>query len=314
MTSRYFRLEQVGKGAWAAIVNPGTGAWGNAGIVDLGEQTLVFDTFMTAAAARELKAAAEALTGRPVSLVVNSHEHLDHVHGNMVFDGALVIATAETRALMAVRRPAMLAHARSHPEFLTEFAAQVEQEAHPQKRRALANELGEYRALAPELDSLQIVLPSLTFTDRLTLHGSARSAELIAIGPAHTAGDLVLWLPEERILFAGDVVQVKTHPWLGTGALSDWRRAHERLEKLEPAHIIPGHGPVGGPESLPILTDYLQVLERTALAHLATGGTAADVERIPLPESYAEWESATEWWGDLALVCQAMTPSSPPAA
>lgn len=307
MDSQYFRLEQVGPGAWAAIVNPGAGAWGNAGIVDLGDRTLVFDTFLTPAAARDLKGAAEALTGRTVTLVVNSHEHLDHVHGNMVFEGATVIATTTTREIMAVRRPAMLNYAKAHPEFLDQLAAQIASEPHPAKRRSLENLLGEYRAMGLELDTLQIVLPSLTFTDRLVLHGSARTVELIAVGPAHTAGDLVLWLPAERLLFAADLVQVETHPFLGTGSLVDWHRAHQVLEALEAERIVPGHGSVGGPDAIRVLGDYLQVLELTARAHLAAGGTAADVSQIPLPPAYADWAAATEWWGNLTILCKAAT-------
>lgn len=308
MESRYFRLEQVGPGVWAAIVRPGTGAWGNAGIVDLGDQTLVFDTFLTQAAARDLKAAAERLTGRPVTLVVNSHEHLDHVHGNMVFEGATVIATEKTREIMAVRRPAMLEYARKHPEYPDQLAAQAEREQNPAKRRAMLVEVGDYRALGLELDTLQILLPTQTFTDRLLLQGSHRSVELIAVGPAHTAGDLVLWLPAERILFAGDVVQVETHPFLGTGSLIDWHRAHQVLEWLEAERIVPGHGPVGGPDTIRRLSDYLQVQELLVRQHLAAGGTAEEVDRIPLPPAFADWAAATEWWGNLALICKSQAP------
>src|SRR5689334_16492060 len=95
-TSPYFHLEQLAEGVWAAIVARGTGAWGNAGIVALGERTLVFDTFLTSAAARDLRAAAEALTSQPVAYVVNSHYHMDHIHGNAVFDDATIIATEKT--------------------------------------------------------------------------------------------------------------------------------------------------------------------------------------------------------------------------
>src|SRR5262249_56517697 len=84
-------------------VTPGVGAMGNAAIVDLGERTLVFDTFLTTAAARELRETAERLTGRPASLVVNSHRHADHVMGNQVFvPDAVVISTANTRERLRI--------------------------------------------------------------------------------------------------------------------------------------------------------------------------------------------------------------------
>ncbi|MGH2486968.1 MAG: MBL fold metallo-hydrolase, partial [Ktedonobacterales bacterium] len=79
---------------------PGTGALGNAGIIDLGGVTLVFDTMMTFAAARDLRAAAERLTGRAPRYVVNSHFHLDHTMGNAVFSDAVIIATSATTPLI----------------------------------------------------------------------------------------------------------------------------------------------------------------------------------------------------------------------
>src|SRR6185312_4271624 len=123
--SPYFHLELLSEGVWAAIVERGTGAWGNAGIVALGDGTLVFDTFLTPAAARDLRAAAELLTGQPVTYVVNSHYHMDHIHGNAVFDDAHIIATEKTRERIASRGAELLALAFGLPEYLTDLDAQI---------------------------------------------------------------------------------------------------------------------------------------------------------------------------------------------
>src|SRR5262245_53696271 len=114
--SPYFRLEPLAPGVYTACAIPGTGAWGNAGIVDLGDATLVFDTFLTPRAARDLRATAEQITGRSVTYVVNSHYHMDHIHGNQVFTGALVLATTRTRELMAERGARLVAEVKAHPE------------------------------------------------------------------------------------------------------------------------------------------------------------------------------------------------------
>ena len=100
---RHASARAVGPGAWAAIALPDRGAVGNAGIVDLGGEALVFDTHFAPGAARELRAAAEELVG-PVRWVANSHWHGDHVRGNAVFEGATILATARTRELIATRR------------------------------------------------------------------------------------------------------------------------------------------------------------------------------------------------------------------
>src|SRR5512146_626102 len=136
--SPYFHVERIAEGIWAAIVERGTGAWGNAGIVALGDRTLVFDTFLTPAAARDLRAAAESLTGRAVSYVVNSHYHMDHIHGNAVFSDAHIIATEKTRERIATRGVELIAQAREQPEYPASFDAQIASAATPELRDDLS--------------------------------------------------------------------------------------------------------------------------------------------------------------------------------
>ena len=106
-TSTNFTIQNLAPGVWAAIQNDNYGkAICNAGIVDLGDKTLVFDPFMNPQAAKELKEAAEQLTGKPVSLVVNSHFHNDHIRGNQVFDQETnIISTVYTREEIAKVEP-----------------------------------------------------------------------------------------------------------------------------------------------------------------------------------------------------------------
>jgi glyoxylase-like metal-dependent hydrolase (beta-lactamase superfamily II) len=102
-TSPHFRIEKLADGVYAAIHKDGGGAICNAGIVGLGDRTLVFDVFLTPQAARDLKVAAELLTRKPVTLVVNSHCHNDHIWGNQVF-------TAQADILSTVTTAEMIAH------------------------------------------------------------------------------------------------------------------------------------------------------------------------------------------------------------
>ena len=100
-SSKHFRLEQLADDVYAAIHIDGGAAIGNAGIVDLGNRTLVFDTFFTPQAAHDLRAAAESLTGRAVDAVINSHYHSDHIWGNQAFSQHTdIISTVETRRLI----------------------------------------------------------------------------------------------------------------------------------------------------------------------------------------------------------------------
>lgn len=96
----HYRLREVGEGVWAAVASPGSEARANAGIVDLGDETLVFDTFMHPGPALALRDDAQRLTGRLPEIVVNSHWHADHVRGNQVFAGAEILATPRTKELV----------------------------------------------------------------------------------------------------------------------------------------------------------------------------------------------------------------------
>lgn len=103
--SKHFRIQQLADGVWAAIRVDGGAAIGNAGIVDLGDRTLVFDTFFTPQAAEDLRTAAEARTGRPVRAVINSHFHNDRMWGNQVFGSDTdIISTVETHRLIIAPR------------------------------------------------------------------------------------------------------------------------------------------------------------------------------------------------------------------
>ena len=103
--SKHFRLQQLADGVYAAVHIDGGAAIGNAGIVDLGDRTLVYDTFLTPQAAEDLRIAAEALTGRPIDAVLNSHWHNDHIWGNQVFDADTdIISTEETRRIFISTR------------------------------------------------------------------------------------------------------------------------------------------------------------------------------------------------------------------
>lgn len=95
--TEYFTLKEMADGMFAAIAKPGSGAWSNAGFVDLGNELLVFDAFITPSASRELKNQAEKLTGKNVTYFVNSHFHGDYVFGYQTFKEQVIISTATTK-------------------------------------------------------------------------------------------------------------------------------------------------------------------------------------------------------------------------
>jgi len=155
MQSRYFTVQEVVPGVYAALAVPGQGAWSNARFVDLGKGILVFDTVFTPGAGRDLRRVAEAVTGKPVPWVVNSHRDYDHYLGNQAFSDVDIIGRRKTREVTARRTPAFLDRVRTqHASFLQELRGRIAGETDPLHRQELTQECGEHAALAATRDEL----------------------------------------------------------------------------------------------------------------------------------------------------------------
>jgi cyclase len=275
-SSVHFELEPVGEGVWASIARPGRGAVGNAAIVDLGGRALVVDTHFAPAAARDLRRAAEELAG-PVHRIVNTHWHGDHVNGNSSMPAqARIAATPRTKELMATLGAERL---RSFKESLEGERARVHAlraEGDEEGAEALAQILAE----AP---SLEHRLPDETFEERLEV-GRARA---VTFGGGHTESDAVVQIRDARVVVAGDLVVNGAQPWTGHGDLREWLRILGHVEALDAHTIVPGHGPVAGPEAIVHLRDYFEaLLELTDEA----------------PERFGGWRQPEMWARNVAAL------------
>mgnify|MGYP001318806194 CR=1 FL=1 len=280
MQSRYFAVQEVVPGVYAALAVPGQGAWSNAGFVDLGKGILVFDTMFTPGAGRDLRAVAEAVTGKPVRWVVNSHRDYDHYLGNQAFSDVDIISTRKTREVMAQRTPAFIDLVRTqHASFLQKFRGRIASETDPLRRAELTQEYDEHAALAAARDELVPVYPSLLFDRTLILHGEARRAELHCFGHMHTESDVVLYLPEDRVLFTGDVVQVGYHPVLRCGVPAEWVAFMSEVLALHVRWVVPGHGPVGSRDDLELMNRYVREIREWAAGSK------------PVPEPFRRWKA-----------------------
>jgi len=271
ITSPHYHFEELAEGVYAAHAAETGAARSNAGIVNLGDQTVVFDTGMTPQSARDLRAAAEQLTGRAAGLVVNSHYHNDHIRGNMAFAPETpIIATPQTRALIAERiPPAVEQHRQTGAARVGVLEKQLAAVTEDDRRRKIAYELNSLRGIVASLPELRLRLPTLTFERKLTLHGTGRAAQFLTFGGGHSPSDSILYLPAERIAFVADLVFVQRHPWLGDGDPVEWVRILSEIEALGVQRVVPGHGPVGGVEDLALMRRY--ITEFTALAQIGQG-------------------------------------------
>jgi cyclase len=305
--SKHFRLEQLADGVYAAIHIGGGTAISNAGIVDLGDRTVVYDCFMTPQAAVDLRAAAEALTGRPVDTVIDSHWHYDHIWGNQVFGAeAEIIATDETRRLIIATGghgafDAFLADAEAN---LGATRAQFQATEEEGERRQLAMWIDYHRGVVETKPILQVRAPSLTFTGRLAFHGTARSAELIDLVGGHTESDSVLFLPQERIAFMSDLLFIGHHPYLGGGDPDSLVQAIETVAGLGPELVVPGHGPVGTAESLRQMVQYVHTMDGLARTMVEDGQPEEIIDTMAIPGPYGDWLLASFFPGNMHYLYQ----------
>lgn len=286
-----FKIQQLAPGVWAAINNDDYGkAICNAGIVDLGDKTLLFDPFMTPQAAEELKVVAQQLTGKPVMLIVNSHYHNDHIRGNQVFAPyATIISSNYTRDRIAEMEPQTQSWERKHAVGLLKATRQKYNAATEEERKELKLWIGYYEGIMESMDDLHITLPDIVFDDSLWILGTERHVKLMEFKNGHTASDVVMCLPAERIAFVGDLVYVNHHPWLCDGTPASWQ---SNLEKLYADRFmqtyVPGHGPVADKAAVQDMYDYLSIVQ--SLADSAASDslqTATLIQNIPV--KYQRW-------------------------
>jgi cyclase len=132
-------------------------------------------------------------------------------------------------------------------------------------------------------------VPNVTFGRCLALHGTDRSAELLAFSGGHTESDVVLWLPEERIAFMSDLLFIGHHPWLGCGDPDRLLDILDQVSALAPQVLVPGHGQVGRPDSLERMKEYVRTLDSLARDMVQDGQPEDEIDRRAVPEPFADW-------------------------
>ncbi|MGD8191277.1 MBL fold metallo-hydrolase [Brevibacillus ginsengisoli] len=300
----YFTLEEVSNAVYAAIAKPGKGAMGNAGFVDVGEGLLVFDTFTTPQAARSLRVMAEELTGKQVKYVVNSHYHGDHTFGNQVFPEATIISTELTRIWHAEKNiiSNLEDEKKSMEDYLDNLKSRIQDEENDVARFSLQKQYGDIEQVYFSLDELQIFWPTLTFEKHMTIHGSSLSVELYCFGGGHTVSDAVMLLPQEKILFAGDLIFENHHaPIYDSEAFN---RNLQELKTLDFHTVIPGHGKLASREQLDVILHYIEYVKRDVDTQMNEGKTLDEILETPTPQPYAAWAGVDGYKRNLRTVYQ----------
>ena len=278
-------IAMIAEGVYARVVSPDGNAVANSGFVVLAHSVVVFDTHFTPEAGEELRGAIRAVTDRPVRYVVNSHGHTDHTHGNQAFPGAHLVGSDRARRdVVEVDLPAW-------ERSLSSAECQVR--ALRTARPGSAAERARLRQRPQYLDTLsrlRILPPQVTFERALAIRERGREVRLLHLGGGHTEGDVVLHLPGEKIVFAGDLFFNRAIPNVEDARVLEWGATVDALLALDAATFVPGHGAVGSREDVGAFGRYLRDLEALVRPAVERGDSLQQaVGTIQVPAAYAAW-------------------------
>ena len=254
-----FEIQRLADGVYAAIrTEPvGLGVDANNLFVVGDDGVVVVDSNFGPSSTREVLAALRGITARPVTHVINTHPHDDHVLGNAVYREAFPDAVFVGHPFLTEYLPgAGAVNRRNQVASLPRFAAAVEatldkglnlakQPLTDEERQGYTSDLRLIERYLKDAPGFTDVLPTVTVTDRLTLKAGGRTIDVLHLGRGHTAGDLVVHLPREGIVATGDLV-VHPIPLVGgdQSYVAEWGPTLEKLIALGPKVVVPGHGPV----------------------------------------------------------------------
>ena len=258
------QLVELGERVWAWVQPDGTWWVNNTGVIGGDDGTVLVDTCATEARTRALlTAAAEATHDAPVLCAVNTHAHGDHTYGNSLLPPGTAIVGHERMREALVADP-------------------------------IIDGCPPFWSPVPDWGAVTRRPPTATVTSGLTLHTGTRRVELHHPGhSAHTPGDLVAWLPEERVLFAGDLVFHGLTPLVLMGSLDGALRSLDWMAAFEPRVLVPGHGPLldgtALPDAFAEMERYYRLVGDTARRAKADGVTPLAAARALDLGEFAAW-------------------------
>ena len=286
-SAKLFDLKKVANGVYAAIAKPTAMLNCNAAVVVNSDHVLVVDTHSKPSAAKALiKQIREEVTELPVRYVVDSHLHGDHAMGNEaypeVFGGAVeVISSVKTREwLQKIGLPRVKESLEGIPKEIASLKARIEASKDESERAILKTQMEGLDSYLMEMTPPRVSLPTMTFDQRLVIHRGGREIHLMFLGRAHTAGDVVAYIPSERVIATGDLMHGLL-PYMGDGFPDEWPATLRALEALEFDRVIPGHGAVQeGKSVLAEFRGYVEEITEKVTRGVEKGQTLDEMQKM----------------------------------
>ncbi len=271
-------LQPLGNGAYGWLQPDGSWGWSNAGLICDSGQSLLVDTLFDVPLTQTMLSAmrrAEPKAAANIKSLVNTHANGDHYNGNECVEGAEIIASRACAEQMAADPPSRLAAMQANAASMGlpgKFFAEV---------------------FAPfDFSGVTLTLPTRTFENDLSFQAGNKRIELNNVGPAHTAGDTLVYVPADKLLFTGDILFIDGTPVMWEGPVSNWIGACDRILAMEVEVIVPGHGPITDKRGVRAVKAYLEYITAEARVRFDAGLSATDAAHDIALGDYESWGDA----------------------
>ena len=283
-------LHEVAPGTHAYLQPDGGWGWSNAGLVVGDGVSLLVDTlFDLRITQRMLDTMAPVVSGAPIDSVVNTHANGDHCYGNSLVKNANIIASAATAHEMTEVPPAMLAALNQAPGEVGDLFRHF---------------FGEF-----EFEGIEMAFPTTTFSGRHSLDVGGRKVDLVEVGPAHTAGDTLVFVPDAGTVYTGDILFIGGTPIVWAGPLDNWIAACDLIVSSGAEVIVPGHGPVTDTAGVERVREYLVYVRDQATERFNGGMDAWDAARDIALDGFSGWGETGRIAVNVDTVYRSLDPS-----
>ena len=228
-------------------------------VVGDGASLLVDTLFDLRLTQKMLDSMAGITAAAPIATLLNTHANGDHCYGNQLVEHAEIVASVATAHEMTEVPPAMLHALNSAP--------------------GEVGELFRHFFGAFHFDGIDVRMPTRTFSGRLDVEVGGRVVELIEVGPAHTRGDTIAYVPDARTVYTGDILFIGGTPIVWAGPLSNWVAACDLMLGMDIETVVPGHGPLTDKAGVATVRDYLAFVDEAAATRHGAGLDAWDAAR-----------------------------------
>jgi glyoxylase-like metal-dependent hydrolase (beta-lactamase superfamily II) len=291
--SEYFDLYKLSDSAYAAIGKKDSGMGGNAGFIDIEDYLIIIDTTGNVEAAKDLKKAAVQFTEKQPNFIVITHFHMDHLMGTSLFDKTTQIMTSD-RTLKNIQTEGRKRIEEFKNMDLTEMEESLKTETDAVKKKDIENDLIFLKTVRSPNFSLRE--PNLTFKEGCVIYGKGESVHLRTFKKAHTDGDVIVYIPEEKVIFAGDLLFARVDPWLGSGNPEGWIAVNEEIMTFDFNIVVPGHGELASKEQFSLENKYIKEILDLVKKKIDIGEDPTLIKREDFSEELQSFDSPILEW------------------